>query len=241
MNKENVYIVSFSGGKDSTAMLHKIIENNLPITEIIFIDTGVEFNDMYNHINEVESKINLPITRIKSEKSYEYYMFDHIKTKGKNKGSKGYSWADFMNRWCTSNLKQRVIKNYLKNKYPNDKYVIYEYHGIAYDELERTKKNNNKNCLYPLVDYKLTEKDCLEYCYQLGYTWNNLYNYFDRVSCWCCPLKNLKELKTLYIHFPEYWNKLKDMDNRTYRKFRADYSVEELEIKFNNEIKVRNK
>ena len=236
MNKENVYIVSFSGGKDSTAMLHKIIENNLPITEIIFIDTGVEFNDMYNHINEVESKINLPITRIKSEKSYEYYMFDHIKTKGKNKGSKGYSWSDFRNRWCTSNLKQRVIKNYLKNKYPTDKYDIYEYHGIAYDELERTKKNNNKNCLYPLVDYKLTEKDCLEYCYQLGYTWNNLYNYFDRVSCWCCPLKNLKELKTLYIHFPEYWNKLKDMDNRTYRKFRADYSVEELEIKFNNEI-----
>ena len=106
MNREKKYIVSFSGGKDSTAMLLLLIENNRPIDEIIFCDTGMEFQDMYEHIEKVKEMIGLPITVLKSDKSFEYYMFDHIKTKGKNKGQKGYSWPDFRNRWCTQVLKK---------------------------------------------------------------------------------------------------------------------------------------
>lgn len=44
------HIVSFSGGKDSTAMLLKMIENNMQIDDIIFLDTTVEFPEMYEHI-----------------------------------------------------------------------------------------------------------------------------------------------------------------------------------------------
>jgi 3'-phosphoadenosine 5'-phosphosulfate sulfotransferase (PAPS reductase)/FAD synthetase len=44
------HIVSFSGGKDSTAMLLKMIENKMKIDEIIFCDTTVEFDEMYEHI-----------------------------------------------------------------------------------------------------------------------------------------------------------------------------------------------
>ena len=64
------HIVSFSGGKDSTAMLLKMIENNMTIDEVIMCDTGVEFEDMYNHIEKVQSMINIPITILKSDKSY---------------------------------------------------------------------------------------------------------------------------------------------------------------------------
>ena len=69
--KEKVYIVSFSGGKDSTAMLLLLIEKGYPIDEIIMCDTGVEFEDMYNHIEKVKEMINLPITVLKSEGSFE--------------------------------------------------------------------------------------------------------------------------------------------------------------------------
>ena len=240
MNKENnerkkVYICSFSGGKDSTAMLLLLLKKGYPIDEVIMCDTGMEFEDMYTHIEKVKQNINIPITILKSEKTFEYWMFDHVKTKGKNKGSKGYSWPDFRNRWCTSNLKQQVIAKYLREKYPRKEYEIWEYHGIALDEIQRTQKNNNKNCLYPLVDWKMTEADCLQYCYDNGYDWNGLYKKLGRVSCWCCPLKSIKELKVLYKEFPEYWEKLKDFDNRTYRKFRSDYSIEELEKRFEKE------
>lgn len=226
--KKKVYIVSFSGGKDSTAMLLLLLKKGYPIDEIIMCDTGME-------IEKVKRSINIPITILKSEKSFEYYMFDHVKTKGKNKGSKGYSWPDFRNRWCTSNLKQKIISQYLREKYPKNEYEIWEYHGIALDEAQRTQKNNNKNCLYPLVEWQMTEADCLQYCYDNGYDWNGLYRKLGRVSCWCCPLKSIKELKVLYKEFPEYWEKLKEWDNKTYRKFRADYSIEQLEERFKKE------
>lgn len=230
--KKEINIVSFSGGKDSTAMLLMMIEQNMKIDEIIFLDTGVEFPQMYNHIKKVEMFINRPITILKSDKSFEYYMFDHIKSRGKNKGQKGYSWSDFRNRWCTSRLKKDVIKKYLK-KYKG--YNIIEYHGIAYDEPKRIK--DTPNIKYPLYENKITEKEALQYCYSKGFNWNGLYEKFDRLSCWCCPLKSIKELKILYNDFPELWKKLKQWDNNTYRRFRSDYSVQELEERFKKEIK----
>ena len=51
------HIVSFSGGKDSTAMLLMMLEKNMPIDEIIFCDTGKEFTQMYEHIEKVQKYI----------------------------------------------------------------------------------------------------------------------------------------------------------------------------------------
>lgn len=50
--KKLKYIVSFSGGKDSTAMLLRMLEENMPVDEILFYDTGKEFPDMYDHIKK---------------------------------------------------------------------------------------------------------------------------------------------------------------------------------------------
>ena len=51
------HIISFSGGKDSTAMLLMMLEQNMPIDEIIFCDTGKEFPQMYEHIEKVQKYI----------------------------------------------------------------------------------------------------------------------------------------------------------------------------------------
>ena len=165
-------IVSFSGGKDSTAMLLKMIENNHHIDEIIMCDTGMEFPEMYEHIEKVEKYIQMPITILKAEKSFNYWMFEHVKTKGKNKGQKGYSWPDFRNRWCTQALKKQVIHKYLKEKYKDED--VLEFHGIAVDETDRLQKNKEKNIKYPLAEWNMTEKDCLEYCYSKGFDWKRI-------------------------------------------------------------------
>lgn len=78
----------------------------------------------------------------------------------------------------------------------------------------------------------MTEKDCLSYCYDKGFDWGGLYEIFHRVSCWCCPLQALSELRKLYEHFPDLWAQLRRWDDNTWRQFRADYSVRELEIRF---------
>ena len=41
--KPKKYVVSLSGGKDSTAMLLRLIEEGKPIDYIIFCDAGLEF------------------------------------------------------------------------------------------------------------------------------------------------------------------------------------------------------
>lgn len=231
MEKAKKYVVSFSGGKDSSAMLLKLIENNEPIDEIIYCDVGKEFPQMYEHIAKLEKYIGQNITVLKSDKDFDYYMFDHIKTKGKNIGQKGYSWAGIRQRWCTSKLKTDVIHKYIKEKYKNSDVI--QYIGIACDETKRIK--DDPKIKYPLVEYKMTEQDCLEYCYSKGFDWGGLYQIFNRVSCWCCPLQSLNELRKLRKHFPDLWQELLDMDKRTYRQFRADFSVEELEERFSKE------
>ena len=38
--KEQYHLVSFSGGKDSTAMLLMMLEKGMPVDDILFCDTG---------------------------------------------------------------------------------------------------------------------------------------------------------------------------------------------------------
>ena len=235
-------IVSFSGGKDSTAMLLMMLEKGIPVDRIICVDTTKEFPQMYEHIKKVQAMVApLKIEIVKID--FDYWFGEHTKTKGKRKGEKGYGFPDFRNRWCTS-LKQESYgritasmrynprKRGGVNSIPNG---IVEFHGIAFDEKERTSNNKGRNIKYPLVEWQITEKQALEYCYSRGLDWGGLYEKMHRVSCWCCPLSRIGELRVLYNEFPELWEKLEEMDKKSFRKFRSDYSVAELSEKFTNE------
>ena len=70
------HVVSFSGGKDSTAMLLHMIELNMPIDDIIFVDTSIEFPAMYEHIDKVEKYIGRKRTRLKAEYDFEHYLLE---------------------------------------------------------------------------------------------------------------------------------------------------------------------
>lgn len=235
-------VVSFSGGKDSTAMLLMMLENGIPIDRIVYVDTTKEFPQMYAHIQKVQEMIaplKIEIARI----DFDYWFGEHIKTRGKRKGERGYGWPDFRNRWCTA-LKQKsygkVIASTLYNPHkrgginliPEN---ILEFHGIAFDEKERTENNKGRNIQYPLVEWGITEKRALEYCYSKGLDWGGLYEKFNRVSCWCCPLKRISELRVLHDYFPELWQEITNMDCKSFRKFRSDYSIQELNNRFNGE------
>lgn len=41
------YIASVSFGKDSLAMLHLLLEQHKPLDEVVFYDTGAEFDCIY--------------------------------------------------------------------------------------------------------------------------------------------------------------------------------------------------
>ena len=75
----------------------------------------------------------------------------------------------------------------------------------------------------------MAEADCLRYCYERGYTWEedagagkvSLYDVLDRVSCWCCANKNLRELRNMRRLLPEYWSRLENLQRRTERPMKG--------------------
>ncbi|HHV17222.1 MAG TPA: phosphoadenosine phosphosulfate reductase family protein [Gelria sp.] len=223
------HIVSLSGGKDSTAMLLLMIEKNILIDEIIFCDTGAEFPEMYEHLRKLETYIGQEITWIKNPKGdFFYYFSKYEKKQGKNKGAKGYGWPTMNARWCTKALKTDVIETYVKAKYQG--VPCKEYIGIAYDERHRAKGKS-----YPLIEWGITEEKALQYCYDKGFTWGGLYEIFTRVSCYLCPLQRIGELKKLRQHKPGLWQKMMEMDRLTDYPFRKDYTIAELEKRFQAE------
>lgn len=208
-------------------MLLRLIAEGYPIDEIIFCDTGVEFEGLYRHVKKVEENINIPITYLKAPMDFEY-VFSTYTPKRRNpklEQYQGMSWPGPRARWCTGRLKTRIIDKHLRQY--EGKYEVIQYVGIAADEKERVK-----NKRYPLIEWNMTEADCLRYCYERGYDWDGLYEIFRRVSCWCCPLQSLPELRKLRKHFPHLWAKLREMDDSTWRTFKEGYSVRDLEVRF---------
>ena len=220
------HIVQLSGGKDSTAMLLMMLERGMPVDEILFCDTGIEFPAMYEHLNRVEQYTGRKITRLKAKHDFYWWFWCNQKVKGKTAGQFGMSWPGFKSRWCTKRLKTQVSSNYLQSA---GEYI--QYIGIAADEPKR-HRNIPDNVRHPLYDWGITEQQALQYCYDHGFDWDGLYEHFDRVSCWLCPLQGIKELRTLRKLFPELWSKLRVMDALTYFKYRDDYSIEQLERRF---------
>lgn len=221
------HVVSLSGGKDSTAMLLKMLEHDMQIDRVVCVDTTKEFPEMYEHLKKLQTYIS-PLKIEILTLDYDYWFSKHLKYRGKNKGQiGGYGWPDFRNRWCTAR-KTDVFKRHVYK----DQNSIIEYHGIAADEPHRVNNNVGRDIKYPLVDWEITEKDALAYCYSKGFDWGGLYQKFSRVSCWCCPLSRIGELKTLHDDFPNLWKKLQEMDKLSFRKFRSDYTVEQLTQKF---------
>lgn len=119
------------------------------------------------------------------------------------------------------------------------------YVGIAADETPRLEKERKPYKLHPLAEWGMTEADALAYCYENGFSWLEgtirLYDVLDRVSCWCCCNKNLRELRNMYASLPEYWERLKDLQRKIDRPMKGYYKgqprgVFELEQRFRVEL-----
>lgn len=137
---------------------------------------------MYDHIKKVEEyclklKPDIEFVRIDTSK----FWIDKLKERG---------YPSAIMRWCTAE-KIRVMRPYLRNSY-----VCI---GVAFDESERMVLSDAKDRIniFPLVDWKMTEKVCLNFCYSRGFNWGGLYEKHDRLSCYCCPFMKNKSLLAL--------------------------------------------
>lgn len=223
------YVASVSFGKDSLAMLLKLLELNFPLDEVIYFDIGVEFDSIRANANKmmpILERRSVKFTVLKPKDTFLYLMCE--------KPQKGYKWCGGCARWGTT-LKLEAIKEHNK-KYGDE--VIVEYVGVACDERQRINRQRQENRvkIYPLIEWEMTEKDCLDYCYDRGWHWNEngyeLYDLLDRVSCKYCKNKNLKELRNIYHFMPEVWQELKDLQDKVKMPFKGNQTIHDIETRF---------
>lgn len=199
-------IVNLSGGKDSTAMLLMMLERGEPISEVVYVDLGWDFPAMKDHIDKLQSDTGLPFVRLDIAEQIRYNFAERLVNSTKVPPHNGYGWAWPGCRWCTS-LKKKAINDYIK-----DKEYDYSCIGIAVGEERRVK--DAKKLRYPLIEYGVTETEALLYCRNRGYDWNGLYDVFDRVSCFCCPLQKRVALINLKKYYPELYERIREMDSQ---------------------------
>ena len=202
---------SVSFGKDSLAMLLRMLDENWELDKVLFFDTGMEFQVIYN-IREKKKKIlvskGIQFHVLRPKVPFLYSMLEKDIVSKKNGSHKGYGWCGGVTRWGTTEKLKA-----LDNVECDTMYV-----GIAKDEPKRLQRLQGTNKFSPLDFWGMTEQDCLDYCRQKGCNWNedgvDLYTILDRVSCWCCSNKNKKELINIKKHLPKYWKKIQDLQSK---------------------------
>lgn len=226
MSKSEYYIANCSHGKDSQAMVRGLIRKGWPLDEVIFYDTGAEFQAIYSardHLLPLLEAHGVKYTELHPARPFFYDMLEKPVYSKKNGHHCGYGWCGGVTRWGTAAKISKLDKYVTSIR--NQGYSVIQYIGIAADELARIERNRKEGKRLPLVEWGWTEADCLEVCYEAGVFWEEngvrLYDILDRVSCWCCANKNLKELRNIRRELPEYWERMKELQSKIDKPIRA--------------------
>jgi len=191
------WVLSYSGGKDSTALLHLLLRERYPLDAIVTFASEWEFPALDQHLWDVERIAGVTITRIGP--SVPWYEL-----------RRKWGWPHWRCRWCTGDKGARLDKV----TRGCGKYI-----GICADEAQRAQKYRDGKtqvrwARFPLIDHGITTKDAMRWCRELGYRWQDgtgapgLYDTFTRFSCYCCPLQGIRSLYNVRLYHPALWRRM---------------------------------
>lgn len=222
--------VAFSGGKDSTAMLIRMLEKGMKIDIIEMAFAELEFEEVLDYVEKVNQYI-----KKKYNKEIEIHdcgkrfgnLFYKKKTRGKRKGEiRGFPLAITRGCWVESEIK---VSEMDKRRSPDD--IVYI--GFNSDEKNRKLKNERikYKVKYPLIKWGWSSVKCLEFLKKRG-LFPPIYNKIDRTGCWFCPKQNMKSLFYLWKNHPQKWKQLKKWEKDSPDGFHPQYTLKEKEEKF---------
>ena len=205
-------IISFSGGKDSTALILWAKEN-LDSFQTVFCDTGWEDDITYEYIRYINASLLKGKLIVLRSKKYEGFWDLSIKKK---------RVASTEARYCTQELKIIPMKDYLDALDGE----IHIYNGIRADESPRRSKMQmtvwddyfNAYVHRPLLMWSV--EDVFGIMIRYNIPPNPLYkNGMSRVGCMPCIMCNHREMKNIIKYKPRVIEKIIALEEEVGRSF----------------------
>jgi phosphoadenosine phosphosulfate reductase len=216
-DKDNV-AVSFSGGKDSLATLLLALDAGLR-PRIMFVDTGLEFEETKEHVREISELYNLELL---TEEAEDVFWRDVP-----NFGPPG---KDF--RWCCKTCKLGPTVRLIKKNFPNG--VISLIGQRAYESEQRARKGRvwknpwvpGQKGVSPIQDW--TALHIWLYIFKKKAPYNVWYERgMERIGCWLCPAADMADFEIVKEYYPEYERWMEFLKDHAAKK---EYPKEWLEM-----------
>lgn len=210
------HILSWSGGKDSTASVILCKEMGEPLDLILFSEVMFDETTSGELPEHIEFIKNVAIPKF-NEWGYETkilhydrtYMdyFNQVRQRGKNIGKKvGFPMADKCN---VRNCKVKPIENYIKTLHEE----VIQYVGITVDEPLRMERLDKCRKVSLLEKYGYTEDMARKKCEEYGLL-SPYYSYSKRGGCFFCPNMCKSQLQYLRKNHKDLWYKLLELEKQ---------------------------
>lgn len=211
-------VLSLGAGVNSTALLHVLLDEQMPLDEVVLADTGAEKPETYEYIEKW-------IKPFLAEKGVPYTVVKP-KTQLIERCLHGHKVPDRHFRWSTRDMKINPIKKYLKPRKP-----VHVYLGICYDEIHRVKDSRIDwiTNSWPLVDKRITRQDCVDILRRKGW------EIPVKSGCFFCPFQGKKDWFWLWKTHPDLFELSKKIERNgsKYPNFAlVDGTLEKLEKTF---------
>mgnify|MGYP000851059424 CR=1 FL=1 len=198
-----VFVVNFSGGKDSTAMLVWLCENYPDVPKhVVMADTGWEHEDAIEWSTGIARIFGLPLHVVRNPNKTLLTMAE---SRGKFPG--------MQQRQCTSDLKRDPIRTWIRRQWPNGGTIV-SCMGLRAEESAARAK---RPCIMRLEPLSKKGRDVFEWNPILGWkeeeVWAYLkkrsipvhpvYKHLKRFSCRVCIFMTKHDVQQVAAHDPK--------------------------------------
>jgi 3'-phosphoadenosine 5'-phosphosulfate sulfotransferase (PAPS reductase)/FAD synthetase len=193
---DSVFVVSVSGGKDSTATLLALIEADIPC-RAVFADTMWEASETYEHLEVIERELGITIARV----GVPGGMLEIARKKA--------GFPHRSGRWCTTKLKVEPLRAYHNALIAAEDCETVSVVGIRAEESDDRAK-------MPVFEFddrwggyvwrpitRWTIAEVIEIHHRFGIPMNPLYlRGHERVGCYPCINESKASVALIAKHSP---------------------------------------
>jgi len=172
-------LISFSGGRTSAYMLHRILEHSGALPDgahVLFANTGKERLETLDFVHAVATRWNVPVRWV--EWRLEAPFFAEVTHATAARAGEPFRSLiakkkmppNWRARFCTEELKVKTMHRMMASLgYPRNSSSYVEVIGLRHDEGPRLMKmyerndNSPRRCVAPLDQLKVTNADVMEF------------------------------------------------------------------------------